>query len=205
MKQPIKKIINTAMQTAAFVFVVTSCQKTQTPLQDSISDEIIMHAPIQYANNIPGILDVPKGNKLAAQLYAKGVQIYQVQRSTTDPTIFKWILIAPLATLYTNEDYTNPVGTHYAGPTWEFKKGFNKGEKIVAKKMQEASVDATAIPWLLLKAVDSLSSANNKVTFVQRVCTTGGLSPNTGADEAHVGTYDSIPYTAAYLFYTAKH
>ena len=204
MKQPIKKIINTAMQTAAFVLVVTGCQKTQTPLQDSISGDVIMQAPIPCANNIPGILDVPKGNKLALQVYAKGVQIYQVQRSTTDPAVFKWVLIAPLATLYTNEDFTNPVGNHYAGPTWEFKKGFNKGEKTVAKKLQEASVDATAIPWLLLKAVDSLSSANNKVTCVQRVCTAGGLAPTTGADEAHVGTYDSIPYTAAYFFYAAK-
>jgi hypothetical protein len=148
---------------------------------------------------------VPKGNKLASQVYAKGLQIYQVQRSATDPAAFKWVLIGPLATLYANEDYTNPLGNHYTGPTWEFNKGFNKGEKVVAKKSQEASMDATAIPWLLLTAVDSLSSSNNKVTFIQRVCTAGGLASASGADEAHLGIYDSVPYTATYLFYTAKH
>ncbi|HEX5150687.1 MAG TPA: DUF3455 domain-containing protein [Parafilimonas sp.] len=205
MKQPIKKIISATIRTAAFAIIVTGCQKTQTPLRDSTADEITMHGSVQCTDNIPGILKVPKGNKLAAQLYAKGVQIYQVQRSTTDPAIFKWVLVGPLATLYNNEDHTNPAGSHYAGPTWEFKKGFNKGEKTVAKKSQEASVDATAIPWLLLTAIDSLSSSNNKVTFIQRVCTAGGLAPASGADEAHLGVYDSIPYTATYVFYTAKH
>jgi len=206
MKQPIRKIINTMMQTAVFALIITGCQKTQTSLRNSSLNEAnTVRAPVQCAGNIPAILNVPKGNKLASQLYATGVQIYQVQPSTADPATFKWVLVGPLATLYVNEDYTNPVGNHYAGPTWEFKKGFNKGEKIVAKKTQEASVDATAVPWLLLTAVDSLSSANNKVTFVQRVCTTGGLAPTSGADEAHLGLYDSIPYTATYLFYTAKH
>lgn len=205
MKQPIKKIINIMMQAAVFVLVVTGCQKTQTLLRDSVSGEVTMHGTVQCTNNIPGVLDVPKGNKLASQAYAKGVQIYQVQRSPSDPAVFKWTLIAPLATLYANEDYTNPIGSHYAGPTWEFKKGFNKDEKTVAKKSQEVNMDATAIPWLLLTAVDSLSSSNNKVTFVQRVRTRGGLAPTSGADELHIGLYDSIPYTATYLFYTAKH
>src|SRR5215831_11853000 len=150
MKQLIKKVINTSIKTVVLALTISGCQKTQTSLQGNTSDEAIMNASVQCADNIPGNLDVPKGNKLAAQLYAEGVQIYQVQRSTTDPTVFKWVFIAPRATLYASEDYTNPVGSHYAGPTWEFTKGFNKGEKVVAKKSQEASVDATAIPWLLL-------------------------------------------------------
>src|SRR5678815_4292025 len=106
MKQPIKKIISITIKTAVFALIVAGCQKTQTPLRDSTRDELTMQGPVQCTNNIPAELDVPKGNKLAAQLYAKGVQIYQVQRSTTDPTVFKWVLIAPLATLYANEDYS---------------------------------------------------------------------------------------------------
>jgi hypothetical protein len=72
---------------------------------------------------------------------------------------------------------------------------------VVAARLRGVTRDATAIPWLLLKTVDSLSTANNQITFVQRICTTGGLAPTTGADAAHLGALDSIPYTATYLFY----
>jgi hypothetical protein len=135
------------------------------------------------------------------QTFAKGVQIYQVKRSATDATIFSWVNIAPSATLYTNPNFTNPVISHFAGPSWQFIKGPEKGETVVAKKVQGVTPDATAIQWLLLKAVDELSTPNNKITFVQRICTVGGLGPTTGADEAHLGALDSVPYTASYLFY----
>jgi len=65
--------------------------------------------------------------------------------------------------------------------------------------------NVTAIQWLLLQAVDSLSSDNNKISFIQRISTEGGLAPSTIADEAHLGQLDSIPYKARYLFYEAKH
>jgi hypothetical protein len=71
----------------------------------------------------------------------------------------------------------------------------------VAAKQKGVIVDASAVPWLLLKAVDSLSSPGNKVTYIQRVCTTGGLPPATIPSESNLGQLDSIPYTANYLFY----
>jgi len=46
---------------------------------------------------------------------------------------------------------------------------------------------------LLLEAVDSLSSAHNKITYIQRLFIAGGLAPTTGADEAHLRKLDSIP------------
>jgi hypothetical protein len=91
---------------------------------------------------------------------------------------------------------------HYKGPSWEFVKGPAKGERVVAARLRGVSRDATAIPWLLLQTVDSLSTPRNQITFVQRICTTGGLAPATGADAAHLGQLDSIPYTATYLFYS---
>jgi type IX secretion system PorP/SprF family membrane protein len=48
-----------------------------------------------------------------------------------------------------------------------------------------------------------IGSTNNKVTYIQRLLTAGGLAPAEGADEAHLGRLDSIPYTARYLFYEA--
>jgi hypothetical protein len=205
MKQTISKITRAVIPIATFMLVITSCQKTQTtPEISNLSEPGAMLAATACSRDIPSILQVPAGNKLASQAYAKGVQIYQVQRSVTNPTIFTWVLIAPSATLYANADYTCKVAIHYKGPTWEFTKGFNNGEKTVGKKLQEATVDAKAIPWLLLQTVDSLSSVYNKVTYIQRVYTHGGLAPATGADEKHLGKLDSIPYTAVYRFYEKK-
>src|SRR5207237_4044105 len=127
--------------------------------------------------------------------------IYQVKRSATNPDVFSWVNIAPSATLYINPNFTNSVINHFAGPSWQFIKGPEKGEKVVATKLQGITRDATAIQWLLLKAVDSLSSPNNKITFIQRICTVGGLGPTTGADEAHLVALDCVPYTASYLLY----
>lgn len=151
---------------------------------------------------IPQDLAVPRGNKLLMQTYATGVQIYQVRRNAVDPNVFEWINIAPSATLYTRRDFTNPIALHYKGPTWEFIKGPDKDERVVASKLKGVTVDATAIAWLLLKATDSLSSPGNRITFIQRVCTNGGLPPSKIASESNIGELDSIPYTASYLFYT---
>jgi len=201
MKKTISKNIAGLMLIATFTLVVTSCRKEQNiSLKNSASDDNAV-TNVSTCAPIPDSLQVPAGNKLLLQAFAKGVQIYQLKRSTTDPNVFLWVNIAPSATLYAKPDFVNPLINHFAGPTWEFIKGAQKGEKVVATKVRGSTQDATAIPWLLLKAVDSLSTPDIKVTFIQRICTKGGLAPSTGADEAHLGQIDSIPYMASYLFY----
>ena len=135
------------------------------------------------------------------QTYATGVQIYEVRRNANDPKLFEWVNIAPSAIVYAKPGFVNEVALHYKGPAWQFIKGRYKGEKVVASKVKGAVVDQSAVAWLLLKAVDSLSSKGNKITFIQRICTTGGLAPSKAATESNLGELDSIPYTASYLFY----
>ena len=211
MKRTISKILSSMLLTVTFTLVLTSCQKEQNAqvkkdlgnakdYTTSTDGNAVLAFPT--CAPIPDTLRVPEGNKLVLQTFARGFQIYQVKRSVTDPNVFSWVNIAPLATLYTRPDFTNEIIHHFAGPTWEFIKGPEKGERVVATKVQGVTPDATAIQWLLLKAVDSLSTPNNKITFIQRICTVAGLAPTTGADEAHLGQLDSIPYTASYLFYT---
>jgi Protein of unknown function (DUF3455) len=48
---------------------------------------------------------------------------------------------------------------------------------------------------------NSFSTPNSKITFIQRICTVGGLAPTTVPNEANLGEIDSIPYAASYLFY----
>jgi Protein of unknown function (DUF3455) len=210
MKKTVSKNISGLMLIASFALVMTSCKKDQNPgIKSNLSDAQVNNLSdanamydVSTCGTIPDTLKVPEGNKFVLQTFARGFQIYEVKRSAIDPNVFSWVNIAPLATLYARPDFKDELIHHFAGPTWEFIKGPSKGEKVVATKVSGVTQDATAIQWLLLKAVDSLSSPGNKITFIQRICTAKGLAPTTGNDEAHLGQKDSIPYTASYLFYT---
>ena len=202
MKKAINKTMRTLTIIASLSLVILSCTKNETGnLQTATNNEVSGSAAVVPSScaPIPSDLQPPAGNKFAFQTFATGAQIYQVQRSTADPNVFVWVNIAPSAKLYAKSDYTNQVGIHYAGPSWEFTKGPFKNEKVVATKVKPVIVDSTAVPWLLLKAVDSLSSPGNKITYIQRICTTGGLAPTTPA--VNLGDTQNIPYTATYLFY----
>ena len=207
MKITISKIIGGFMLTAGMAFMFTNCQKDQNTGSENNLSEIQSEdrsQPIGCEAEIPAILEVPEGNKLAYRVYATGVQIYEVRRSATNPNVFVWVNTAPSADLYIQPNFNNLVGTHYGGPTWDFIQGPFKDEKVVATRLQGVTVDATAIPWLLLKAVDNLSSPGNKVTYIQRVCTVGGLAPSITPNESNLGQVEHVPYTTTYLFYKKK-
>lgn len=209
MKKTIGRKMFHLMLITSFALVIGSCKKEQNVgKMDSLESEagnVLENAPgkadFSTCAPIPGILNVPEGNKLVLQTFAKGVQIYQVRRKATDPNVFEWVNIAPSATLYAKPEFVNPLIDHFAGPSWRFIKGPEKDETVVATRSQGITVDQTAIQWLLLQAVDSLSTQNNKITFIHRICTVGGLAPKTVPNEAILGQIDSIPYTASYLFY----
>jgi len=201
----INKMVSAALLAGTLVFAITGCEKTlNDPGKSNFMNDSRQNAA-GCSNDIPDSLQVPDGNKLTLQVYAKGVQIYQVQQSLNDNNVYLWVNIAPSATLYAKENYINQLGIHYKGPTWEFTKGRYKDEKVIAKKLRAVTQDATAIPWLLLQAVDSLSSAGNAITYIQRIYTEGGLAPAKPATQNNLGELDSIPYTAVYRFYEAKH
>ena len=148
-------------------------------------------APVRGGDNrapdVPASLAVPDGNKVAFHAYAVGVQIYRWSGTA-------WVFVAPEAVLYDADG--DVVGIHYAGPTWES----NSGSKVVGARVAGGSVDATAIPWLLLRAVTAEGPGIfHRVTFIQRVNTTGGKAP--AAPGTVVGEEANVPYTAEYFFY----
>ena len=62
--------------------------------------------------------------------------------------------------------------------------------------------DPDAIPWLLLKAVETEGPGIfHRVTYIQRLHTTGSLMPSYAGDFA--GETVGVPYTAEYVFYRA--
>ena len=150
--------------------------------------------------DVPEILQVPDGQKVAFRTFAQGVQIYTCQASATDPTQFVWTFKAPEAVLFKGEGGT--VGLHYAGPTWES----NSGSKVVGSVLERSpSPDPNAIPWLLLEAKSAEGPGIfARVTYIQRVNTTGGTAPTEGCDAAHAGQEVRVPYTADYFFYRAQ-
>jgi hypothetical protein len=146
------------------------------------------------APEVPSALAVPDGNKVSFQGYAEGVQIYVATPSPTDPTAFVWTFKAPEAVLFDNDG--NVVAIHYVGPTWESESG----SKVVGARVAGATVDPTAIPWLLLRAASTEGPGIfEHTTFVQRVNTTGGLAPATAPTQA--GQEARVPYTADYYFF----
>jgi hypothetical protein len=137
-------------------------------------------------------LQVPPGNKVAFHVYALGVQIYRWNGTS-------WAFVAPAAILFADANYHGEVGIHYAGPTWES----DSGSKVVAMGLERCTADPTAIPWLLLETVSAEGPGIfHRVTYIQRVNTTGGLAPT--APGSSTGAEVEVPYTAEYYFYRAK-
>ena len=132
---------------------------------------------------------VEPGHKVAFRTYAVGVQIYRWNGNA-------WEFVAPEANLYADAGFRGKVGSHYGGPTWET----NSGSTVVARRADGCSPDPTAIAWLLLETVSTDGPGIfNKVTFIQRVNTAGGLPPSMPA--ITVGQIARVPYTTEYYFY----
>lgn len=151
--------------------------------------------------DVPSTVEVPAGNKLFLVGHAVGVQIYSCNVASSG---FEWGLVAPRADLFDNGGKL--IVTHFAGPTWRAKDG----STVVGKRVDGATVDPTAIPWLLLSAASTTAGPGGdrltKTTFIQRSATTGGLAPAAGTCNATTtGTVVEVPYTADYHFWKSKH
>lgn len=137
-------------------------------------------------------LQVQPGSKVAFHVYALGVQIYRWDGTS-------WVFVAPSARLFADAEYHGEVGIHYAGPTWES----HSGGKVVGSRLESCAPDPTAIPWLLLQMVSNEGPGIfDRVTYIQRVNTAGGLPP-TGPGP-FIGAEEEVPYTAEYYFYRAQ-
>jgi hypothetical protein len=151
------------------------------------------------APTVPGTIAVGEGHKPFLIGHAVGVQIY----ACTDATgAFRWGLVAPRADLY--DDSGKLLTTHFGGPTWRAKDG----SSVVGSRVDGVTVNATAIPWLLLSAASTSTGPDGDrlahTTYIQRIATTGGLAP--AATDCHAGTAGEtreVPYTADYVFWKA--
>lgn len=150
----------------------------------------------QCAPKVDASIQVPEGNKLAFSLDASGDQVYVCQASGSG---YAWTLQAPDAKLYNAKG--KEVGTHYAGPTWEYKDA----SSVVGTKQAAFTPDATAVPWLLLEATAHNGKGKmDDITYIQRLETIGGLAPAAATCTAdNVGSLAPVEYSAVYYFFVS--
>ena len=152
----------------------------------------------QASPPVPDALEVEKGHHLFLKAHAVGVQSYAC---TATAGGHAWTFVAPTADLFHAQG--RQIGSHYAGPTWEWADG----STVKASRVDGVTVDPTAIPWLLLRASPGSEGPTGgdrlvPTTFIQRVNTTGGIAPAAAlCNAATVGSQADVPYTADYLFF----
>jgi Protein of unknown function (DUF3455) len=153
------------------------------------------------APDVPASLRPPAAETLFLEAHASGVQIYECAPRSDRPASYEWTFRAPEATLV--DASGQPLGRHFAGPTWESRDGSSVVGEV---KARDPGPSATAIPWLLLSAKATKGSGIfSATTSVQRVQTVGGVAPAQGCDASNASKTARVPYTANYYFYRAPH
>lgn len=184
------------MKSLSVSLFLVACTASAPEVTSSTADDLGTRA---CPANVPASLAPAADQDLAFVLRASGVQEYTCNGSA-------WVFVAPDALLYpvhSCEADDDPLVHHYAGPTWEW---LDDGSTVVAAKKAGATVDATAIPWLLLTATSHGPNDGRMtdITSIQRLETAGGNAPATGCDADHAGATANVPYTAKYFFYRSR-
>ena len=141
---------------------------------------------------VPDTLKPPANETLALKAQAAGDQIYTCDGSA-------WVLSGPDAKL--TDEAGKQVGSHFAGPTWEW----SDGSRVTGRAVANATPDPESIPWLLLTAAQHQGDGMLKsVSSIQRLSTKGGKPPFGGCDASHKGEETRSHYTAVYYFFTHR-
>ena len=181
----------------ALGLVVSGCAAAPTEqVAEVATTEEALSASICPAG-VPTTLAPDADQTIKASVTGVGVQIYMCNATATG---FAWTFVAPQANLL--DDCDKLIGTHFIGPTWQS----NDGSSVVAAKAAGATVDASAVPWLWLKATShgATSGRFSDVTQIQRLSTVGGIVPSTTCDATKLGSIAQVPYTAQYVLYKQK-
>jgi hypothetical protein len=124
----------------------------------------------------------PEGQRAVLTATGNGVQIYACQNA-------QWVFQAPEATLFDSDG--RQIGTHSAGPVWNFGDGRSVKGQVVAKSDAPKRGDS---PWLLLKGEGSFE-------YIRRSETRGGVAPQASCE---AGKSLRVEYSATYTFYSSR-
>ncbi|HEY4222903.1 MAG TPA: DUF3455 domain-containing protein, partial [Myxococcota bacterium] len=115
---------------------------------------------------VPAAVVPAADQRLRFSRVGDGDQIYVCTANAAGA--FSWLFVTPRANLYKGDKL---VGTHFFGPIWQG----NDDSSVKAAKVAAATVDPTAIAWLLLTSVGNTGPGHfADITSVQRLNTVGG-------------------------------
>ncbi len=150
------------------------------------------------STGVPIAIAVPDGHVLIADLAAEGVQVYKCNPADAATP---WTFVEPAASLSgrtTIRPRSYQTAIHYVGPTWQ---STIDGSVVTSKAVARSEVPGS-IPELLLQTVTNRGDGIfGKVSYIQRLKTTGGAAP---AGPCTEGKLVSVPYTAKYRFFAPK-
>ena len=147
----------------------------------------LVNATAQKA--LPEAIAAP-GETAILTLHAEGAQVYECKTSADGA--LAWVFREPIATLFLDG---KTVGRHYAGPTWEHTDGSAVVGQVVSTSPGQVAMD---IPWLKLGVTSRRGNGVlGPATTVQRINTMGG---KLNGSCYKPGTYESVPYSADYVF-----
>ncbi len=153
------------------------------------------------ANPLPTAdLKTPDGQKVRFRFQTQphSVQIYTCRQTSQG---FAWAGPDPDAILISAD--RKLIVHHYKGPAWEATDGsMVRSDGSLARHFLPQNKDA--VHWLELPAKVQ-SKQFGRVTFIQRIDTSGGLPPSDQpCDAQHAGDQERVPYSATYLFFVPK-
>jgi hypothetical protein len=144
------------------------------------------------SGDVPPAIAVPPGHTAIADLAAQGVQVYQC-------TAGAWVFLEPAANLVgrtTTRPRTAQAAVHFRGPSWQS----TVDGSLVTAAVEASSPKPGTIAELLLKSTSNRGDGIfGKVSYIQRLNTTGGTAP---AGACTTGATTGVHYTAKYRFFT---
>jgi hypothetical protein len=146
---------------------------------------------VTRSSTAPEAIAVPAGNVAIADFAAQGVQVYQC-------TAGAWVFVEPAANLL-GRTLTRPItvqtAVHFRGPSWE---STTDGSLVTATAVANSPVPGSIAQLLLKAATNRGDGIFGKVSYIQRLNTTGGTAP---AGACTSGTTTGVRYTASYRFF----
>lgn len=147
----------------------------------------------------PDAIKVPADETLLHHFHATGTQDYKCTSSGGATPTYSWVA-TPEAFLY--DSCNHKVIQHSAGPTWTW---LADGSAVKGTKVAGSDVTGS-IQQLLLSAVSmGNTGVLSNVNYVQRLNTSGGVSPATSdCTASNVDEVRKVAYEATYYFYVAN-
>ena len=150
-------------------------------------------------DGLPEAVRVPAGHRVAMETVGAGQVTYEC-RERTGAAGHEWAFVGPEAVLADRAG--RRVGRYFGPPaTWES----TDGSRVTGAQVAVAPAGAGNLPAQLVRAQPAGGTgAMNRVSFIQRVATRGGVAPAVACDAAGVGKRQVLDYQADYIFWVAN-